>query len=44
MQTQTTDPSSVQTMKIDMSTLNKGECTCLGHMCYRLCPLVAPKG
>ena len=33
MQTQTKDPSRVQTMKFDMSILNKGERTCLGHIC-----------
>ena len=32
MHTQTKDASRVQTMKIDMSILNKRECICLGHI------------
>ena len=41
MVTQTKDSWRVQTMKIDTmkidtSTLNKGECTCFGHICLLL--------
>ena len=34
MQTHTKDPSRVQTVNIDMSILNKDECTHLGNICW----------
>ena len=52
MQTQTKDTSKVETLKIDMSMLNKKEFTCLGHIYllkletgeldYHLCPPLNP--
>ena len=33
MQTQTNHPSRFETMTIDTSILNKGECARLGHIC-----------
>ena len=36
MQTLIKDSFRVRTMKTDMSTLNKRECTCVGHICLLL--------
>ena len=35
MHAQIKDPPRVQTMKIDASMVNKGECTCLGLLKFK---------